>query len=91
MIKQGDVISYIDMCKEEGVNLQRGMNFRLKGGFIVILMSIRPGASYAGRIEEEGKILIYEGYDISSRKGYPNPTAQPACRLHKSLGKKIVN
>jgi hypothetical protein len=73
MIKQGDVIPYIDMCKEEGVNLQRGMNFRLKGGFTVILMSIRPGAPYADRIEEEGKILIYEGHDIPSRKGGPNP------------------
>lgn len=73
MIKQGDVIPYIDMCKEEGVNLQRGMNFRLKGGFTVILMSIRPGAPYADRIEEEGKILIYEGHDIPSRKGDPNP------------------
>ena len=73
MIKQGDVIPYIDMCKEEGVNLQRGMNFRLKGGFTVILMSIRLGAPYADRIEEEGKILIYEGHDIPSRKGGPNP------------------
>jgi len=73
MIKQGDVIPYIDMCKEEGVNLQRGMNFRLKGGFTVILMSIRPGAPYADRIEEEGKILIYEGHDIPSIKGGPNP------------------
>ena len=73
MIKQGDVISYIDMCKEEGVNLQRGMNFRLKGGFTVILMSIRSGAPYADRIEEEGKILIYEGHDIPSRKNGPNP------------------
>ena len=73
MIKQGDVIPYIDMCKEEGVNLQRGMNFRLKGGFSVILMSIRLGAPYADRIEEEGKILIYEGHDIPSRKGDPNP------------------
>ena len=73
MIKQGDVIPYIDMCKEEGVNLQRGMNFRLKGGFTVILMSIRHGAPYADRIEEEGKILIYEGHDIPSRKGGPNP------------------
>jgi len=73
MIKQGDVIPYIDMCKEEGVNLQRGMNFRLKGGFTVILMSIRPGAPYADRIEEEGKILIYEGHDIPSRKGGTNP------------------
>jgi len=73
MIKQGDVIPYIDMCKEEGVNLQRGMNFRLKGGFTVILMSIRSGAPYADRIEEEGKVLIYEGHDIPSRKGGPNP------------------
>ncbi|MHA1499644.1 MAG: HNH endonuclease [Promethearchaeota archaeon] len=73
MIKQGDVIPYIDMCKEEGVNLQRGMNFRLKGGFTVILMSIRPRAPYADRVEEEGKILIYEGHDIPSRKGGPNP------------------
>ena len=73
MVKQGDVIPYIDMCKEEGVNLQRGMNFRLKGGFSVILMSIRHGAPYADRIEEEGKILIYEGHDIPSKKGGPNP------------------
>jgi len=72
MIKQGDVIPYIDMCKEEGVNLQRGMNFRLKGGFTVILMSIRFGAPYADRIEEEGKILIYEGHDIPLRKGGTN-------------------
>jgi len=73
MITQGDVISYIDMCKEEGVNLQRGMNFRLKGGFSVILMSIRPGAPYADRVEDEGKTLIYEGHDIPQRKGGPNP------------------
>jgi hypothetical protein len=73
MIKQGDVISYIDMCKEEGVNLQRGMNFRLKGGFSVILMSIRPGAPYADRVEDDGRILIYEGHDIPLRKGSINP------------------
>jgi hypothetical protein len=73
MIKQGKVISYLDMCKEESVNLQRGMNFRLKGGISVILMSIRPGAPYADRVEEDGRILIYEGHDIPSRKGGPNP------------------
>ncbi len=26
MIEPGDVISYLGMCGEEGVNLQRGMN-----------------------------------------------------------------
>ncbi len=73
MLNQGDIISYIDMCKEEGVNLQRGMNFKLKGGFSVISMSLRHGAPYADRIEEEGKILIYEGHDIQAKKDGPNP------------------
>jgi hypothetical protein len=57
MFKQGDVISYLDMCRAEGVNLQRGMNYRLKGELSVILMSLRHGAPYADRIEENGKIL----------------------------------
>jgi len=73
MFKSGDVISYLDMCREEGVNLQRGMNFRLRGGLSVILMSLRPGAPYADRIEENGKILIYEGHDIPAFKNGPKP------------------
>ena len=74
MIKRNDIITYIDMCKEEGVNLQRGMNFRLlSGGFSVILMSTRPGAPYADRVEKDEKTLIYEGHDIPRRKGVTNP------------------
>ena len=73
MISQGDVISYLDMCKEEGVNLQRGMNFRLRGGHSVILMSLRLGAPYADRIEDEGKTLIYEGHDVPATKNGPHP------------------
>lgn len=79
MIGAGDVISYLEMCREEGVNLQRGMNFRLHGRLSVILMSLRPGAPYADRIEEDGRVLIYEGHDISRRRGGPDPkrTDQP--------------
>ena len=73
MIKHGDIISYLEMCKEEGVNLQRGMNFRLHGKFSVILMSLRLGAPYADRIEENGRVLIYEGHDIPKRKDNPAP------------------
>lgn len=73
MFSPGDVISYLEMCREEGVNLQRGMNFRLRGGLSVILMSLRPGAPYADRIEENGKILIYEGHDIPASKDGPKP------------------
>ena len=73
MFQPGEVISYLDMCRKEGVNLQRGMNFRLRGGLSVILMSLRPGAPYADRIEENGKILIYEGHDIPSFRDGPKP------------------
>ncbi len=69
----GDVISYIEMCAEEGVNLQRGMNFRLRGKTSVILMSLRAGAPYADRIEDNGQTLIYEGHDIARTLDGPDP------------------
>jgi hypothetical protein len=73
VFKSGDVISYLDMCQEEKVNLQRGMNYRLNGGFSIILMSVRQGAPYADRIESNGQVLIYEGHDIPQRRDDPNP------------------
>ena len=76
MFKVGEVISYLSMCNQEGVNLQRGMNFRLRGKTSVILMSLRPGAPYADRIEDNGRVLIYEGHDIPRRKGGPNPKSE---------------
>ena len=64
MIEPGEIISYIQMCQEEGYSLQRGMNFKVNGGPSVILMSIRKGAPYADRVEDNGQILIYEGHDV---------------------------
>lgn len=68
MFKQGDIISYLDMCNQEGCNLQRGMNFRLKQKYSVILMSLRENAPYRDKIEDNGKTLIYEGHDIPKSK-----------------------
>jgi hypothetical protein len=72
-MQPGDVISYLEMCQEESAALQRGMNFHLCGDKSVILMSLRKGAPYADRVEEDGKILIYEGHDIPKKKGALNP------------------
>lgn len=73
-MKSGEVISYLDMCREEGANLQRGMNFHFRHtGLSVILMSLRRGAPYSDRVEEDGKMLIYEGHDAPNAKGGPNP------------------
>jgi hypothetical protein len=73
MFRPGDIISYLDMCMEEGVNLQKGMNYRLRGRTTIILMSVRTGAPYADRVEENGRVLIYEGHDIPNRKDGPDP------------------
>ncbi len=73
MIKAGDIVSYTEMCNELAVNLQRGMNFRLRKGESVILMSLRPNAPYADRVEQGGKTIVYEGHDIARTKGAPNP------------------
>lgn len=70
---RGNVISYLEMCQIEGTSLQRGMNFRLKGGHSVILMSLRPNAPYQDQVLDEGAILIYEGHDEPKRAGIVNP------------------
>ena len=86
-IRPGDVISYMQMCFNEGVNLQRGMNFRLRGGKSVVLMSVRAGAPYNGKVKNDGKVLIYEGHDIAQKKEGPNAKAvdQPMSNPSGSL------
>jgi len=72
-IKPGDVISYFDMCAEEGSSLRRGMNYRLRHKTTVILMSVRAGAPYKDRVEENGRVLIYEGHDNPRPEGGKTP------------------
>lgn len=60
----GDIISYPELCLHEGYSVQRGMNFKVKNGVTVVLMSVRKGAPYADRVEEDGRVLIYEGHDV---------------------------
>ncbi len=67
------------MCGRERASLQRGMNFGLGGNHSVILMSIRPGAPYRDRVEDDGAVLVYEGHDEprSSTTRNPKLTDQP--------------
>jgi hypothetical protein len=73
VIVPGEVISYVEMCREEGINLQRGMNYRIRSDSSVFLMSVRPGAPYADRVEDDGRVLIYEGHDQPWVRGGPDP------------------
>lgn len=68
MIAQGEIISHSRMTLEEEVMLQRGMNYRVRGKTTIILMSVRKGAPYADKVENDYKVLIYEGHDVPRTK-----------------------
>ena len=57
------------------MSLQRGMSFGLGGNHSVILMSLRPNAPYADRLEDSGSVLVYEGHDVPRTAQSPNPKA----------------
>lgn len=68
-----NILSHNEMCRREGVSLQRGMNFGLGGTHSVILMSMRFNAPYRDRLEDGGTTLIYEGHDQPKNTFCPNP------------------
>ena len=73
MAVPGEVISHHQMCATEARNLQRGMNFGRNGTRSVVLMSVRPNAPYADRVEDAGRTLIYEGHDVPRTRDGPDP------------------
>jgi hypothetical protein len=74
-VKPGDVVSYQNMCALEGLSLQRGMNYRVHGRKTIVLMSLRKGAPYGDRVENEGRVLIYEGHDVPRHLASVDPKA----------------
>lgn len=83
-----DILSYREMCDREDVQtLQRGMNFRLKPQYSVILMSQRSNAPYRDKIYGDGVTIEYEGHDVSRKSHLHNPkeesqsSALPSGRL----------
>lgn len=72
MPRYREIISYPEMVQREGIALQKGMNFRVRGGaagYSIILMSVRKGAPYQDQWHDEGSadphagMLEYEGHD----------------------------
>jgi hypothetical protein len=76
---ENEIVPYVEMCRREGASLQRGMNYELAKSHSVILMSVRRGAPYADRFEDDGSTIVYEGHDAprSSRSMNPKAIDQP--------------
>lgn len=86
-----EIISYPEMVQREGIALQRGMNFRMRGGasgYSIILMSVRRGAPYEDQWHDESSssphagMLEYEGHDTPRMRNSntdPKTVDQPMC------------
>ena len=72
-MKVDNIISYAQLVSEEGVNLQKGMNFGIGKSYSVFLMSVRKNAPYADAIDESTGSLFYEGHDEPRSDKSPNP------------------
>jgi hypothetical protein len=71
---EDDISSYREMCDADGVQtLQRGMNYRLRPTYSVILMSQRSSAPYRDRIYDDGVTIEYEGHDVTRKSHEHNP------------------
>jgi len=57
------IISHAEISIEEGQNLQRGMNYKVRPSYSVFLMSIRKNAPYKDEIDKITNTIIYEGHD----------------------------
>ena len=69
-----DIISYREMCDIENIQtLQRGMNYRLRPNYSVLLMSQRSNAPYNDKIHEDGITIEYEGHDTTKKEYAHNP------------------
>lgn len=61
-----DILSYGELIAHEGFNVQRGMNFHpLDKNYSIFLMSVREDSPYNDTFDSEGKILYYEGEDVT--------------------------
>lgn len=77
-VKYKAIISYTEIIHREGISLQRGMNYRVKPSYSIVLMSVRMGAPYNDRWHEATGILEYEGHDEPRRSGLkPKKRDQP--------------
>ncbi len=69
----GQIISYREMSNFEEMQLQKGMNWRPKNSCSIFLMSQQKNAPYPDMIQDDGRVLIYEGHDVPNYKNGPDP------------------
>ena len=52
----------MELANQEGVQVQKGMNFGIKKNYSIVLMSTAKGSPYNDRLLDDG-VIEYEGHD----------------------------
>jgi len=81
MSKYRAIISYPEIVNREGLMLQKGMNFRIKPRYSILLMSVRKGAPYNDIWHEDTSLLEYEGHDEPRRGTFDPKTIDQPMKL----------
>ena len=63
------IISYQELAFNEGMQVQKGMNFNVKRSYSIVLMSTLKDAPYADKLLDDG-IIEYEGHDARKHDSY---------------------
>jgi hypothetical protein len=77
-----EILSHRDVCEEEGVALQRGMNFRTRGRRSVVLVSARAGDSCRAMVAEDGRVVTFEGHDAPRNLTRRDPKSIDQAAFH---------
>ena len=85
-----EILPYIEMCRREGLSLQRGMTFRQPPAIGIILMSRRPNAPYTDELSPDESELIYEGHDTPKTRRSPDPKSLDQPR-YGAIGRQTEN
>lgn len=56
------ILSYIELVNNEGMQVQKGMNFGIKKSYSIVLMSTQKNSPYNDRLLDDG-VIEYEGHD----------------------------
>ena len=64
------IISYHQLTAQEGgLQVQKGMNFGVKGNYSIVLMSTAKNAPYVDEVFDDG-VIEYEGHDAPKSLDY---------------------
>ena len=83
------IISYHQLTAQEGgIQVQKGMNFGIKGNYSIVLMSTARNAPYVDELFDDG-VIEYEGHDAPKSNDYDKKSVdQPA---YTKLGNPTEN